>query len=66
MAGNPTLDRYGVDRFNGKDFNSWKFRIEAVLDQLELKQCIGTQMSSESTEEEQKNDNRFDVERLQS
>ena len=36
MSGN-TFEKYGVAQFTGKDYDHWKFRMETILEQNEVK-----------------------------
>lgn len=39
-------DRYGITPFNGKDFSSWQFWIEAILEDQGVQYCVQTEKSS--------------------
>lgn len=43
MALNNTVEKYGIVQFNGKDYDHWKFRLEVILDQHDVKECIETE-----------------------
>lgn len=34
-----SLEKFGINQFNGKNFDNWKFRVSAVLDQQEVLEC---------------------------
>lgn len=40
MASNSSVEKYGIVQYSGKDYDNWKFRMEIILDQQEVKECI--------------------------
>lgn len=48
MAGCVVKERYGVEQFNGKDYDQWKFRMEIILEQQEVKSCITSVFRTEN------------------
>ncbi|GJQ72524.1 form3 [Trypoxylus dichotomus] len=44
-----TLEKLGIQQFDGKNFDNWKqFRIMAVLDQQDVKECVVTYPGNKS------------------
>jgi len=39
-------NRYGITPFSGKDFSSWWFRVEAILEDQGVPYCVQTEKSS--------------------
>lgn len=35
-----TIEKYGITQFNGKDYDHWRFRMENILYQNQVQQCI--------------------------
>ena len=50
---NFNVEKYGISQFDGKNFNNWKFRISAILDQNDLIKCIKNEPTND---EERKKD----------
>lgn len=40
MASAITYEKYGIKPFDGHNYDHWKFRMEIILDQNEVKTCI--------------------------
>ncbi|KAK9708086.1 hypothetical protein QE152_g27450 [Popillia japonica] len=48
MASCMVKDKYDVEQFNGKDYDHWKFRMEIIMEQQEVKCCIKSGFETES------------------
>lgn len=44
-------DKYGVTQFNGTNFPNWKFRVEVLLEEFGVKQCVSENCPSDAKEE---------------
>lgn len=45
---NSKEDRYGITQFNGLDFDNWKFRIETLLEEHGVLECLYKDASFET------------------
>jgi hypothetical protein len=57
MAG--TNEKYGITQFQGKNFDHWKFRVETVLEEQDVKCCIEELPPERRTEVWEKKDKKL-------
>nr|XP_023019849.1 uncharacterized protein LOC111508540 isoform X1 [Leptinotarsa decemlineata] len=43
-----SMEKYGIFQFDGKNFDNWKLRMEKILDQQEVKECIESEPDTPS------------------
>lgn len=48
--GSASIEKYGINQFEGKNFDNWKFRIKTVLDQNDVLECITKPPPEDDTE----------------
>lgn len=45
------MEKYGIAQFDGNNYDHWKFRMDIILDQQEVKDCLEKETSDDEQTE---------------